>query len=97
MSEPTKELAKNIQVAKMVAEGMAKCSCMSELQSLLENALFIIKENKDVQYGCYCDLEPDQEPTSCVLKDQPHNCIYAQLLIERGLNQWHCKYWNPVI
>ena len=93
MSEPTK----NIQVAKMVAEGMAKCSSMSELQSVLENALSIIKENKDVKYGCHCDLEPDQKPTSCVIMvDRIPDCIYAQGFIRQGLNQWNCKYWNPV-
>lgn len=45
------------------------------------------------RFGCYCDLEPQMEPDSCVIDDgRPHDCIYAK----GKACKTQCEHWKPI-
>lgn len=51
------------------------------------------KLGANVQFGCYCDLEPGQMPDACVIDTgRPQDCVNAA-----GRTSKHgCKHWLPI-
>ncbi len=50
------------------------------------------KDMPKLEYGCYIDIEPAEEPDECVLDISTYDdCIYA----EKGMRKEQCEYWRP--
>lgn len=46
-----------------------------------------------IEYGCYCDLEPDMKPDGCVIDEGSfQDCIFA----EKDMRKEQCKYWKII-
>jgi len=48
-----------------------------------------------LEYGCHCDLEPGQNPDSCVIGSDNHilsDCTYAK----EGMRKEQCQFWRVV-
>ena len=42
---------------------------------------------KETEYGCWCDLEPDEEPDACVLDNNPSRIVLRTKVSERRARQ----------
>lgn len=50
-------------------------------------------ENKIEEFGCHCDLGPDEKPDFCVIDTKEyHDCIFAKA----GMKKEDCKYWKKI-
>ena len=53
---------------------------------------------KGVKYGCHVELEPGQEPDSCVIDSGDiEDCIHAERLTKQGKGRNDCEYWRPIM
>lgn len=68
------------------------------LQELSEAGLEIrpIQEpekEKEIKYGCHCDLEKGQKPDKCVIDARDYeDCIHAK----PGMKKEECEYWRKI-
>ncbi len=67
-------------------------SAEDEIAELKRKAASEEKE-ENVEYGCFCDLEPGEQPDKCVLEMEDAHCIYANARRKTG----ECVYWRRVV
>lgn len=50
--------------------------------------------SQEVPHGCFCDLEPGQDPDGCVLDEgRPQDCVHAAAV---GATRDACQHWRPI-
>jgi len=94
MDNKDSEIARLTEALTMLAglpdkNGHTHLSSLHDVGHMQAFALAALKA-KPERWGCHCDLEPHQEPDSCVIDLERHeDCIYA-----KGLkSKTECEYW----
>ena len=89
VSKPIGDLA--MELEQSIPDGPEKSAGMRKL--LEAKDCFVRASLEPKKYGCYCELEPGEQPDGCVIDNGRNNdCIYAN----EGMKKEDCKYWLPI-
>ncbi len=72
---------------------LAKVALSAEKEiAELKRKAALEEKDENVEYGCFCDLEPGEQPDKCVLGTEDPDCTYADARRKTG----ECVYWRRV-